>query len=377
MGYYVGTRIRDWINPINTSGAAVSGIATTLNTNLVTENPDNASFSATIAEEGTTGRYYIEFTPTYAGNWYWQTHYNGPPYQQFYETYAVDDYTAIAGADGAANSRRRLRQDVARELNDLLIVTATSTGTTTQFNDPINANVPNYSLTGREIYFISGTANNIGKSRIINGSTQATGAITWFPALPSGTASGDVAEIHNFRGQGWSVDEKHAAIQRALDDASHSFWRTYREQLTSAFDQASPLLTIPTDYYAINRVEYQEDTDEWVQVPPADDSGSPGWWVERGLYEIRIGGMWKYRMDNQPVRITGYKAFQILSSDNAVTDCNPEWVIQQACAYLLRYGRERSGDGTRERWAMQYQQRADRIRDLVAAPALQDTVMVR
>ena len=107
MAYVVGATITDLIEPADAGGSLVSGIASTLTANLYTRKPNGSSFSPTIAEIGSTGRYTIAFTPNAAGDWYWSTSYT-TPLQRFYETYdvlpAAADPAAIATAVAAVQT---------------------------------------------------------------------------------------------------------------------------------------------------------------------------------------------------------------------------------------------------------------------------------
>lgn len=88
MAFVVGSQITDWLIPRNGAGTPISGIASTLQANLLTEDPMHNAFAVTITEEGTTGRYSIYFTPNAVGLWFWATHHN-TPLQMFDETYDV------------------------------------------------------------------------------------------------------------------------------------------------------------------------------------------------------------------------------------------------------------------------------------------------
>ncbi len=336
--------------------------------------------TVTLTEIG-AGEYAILFTPTTVATWAIHLVYNsGGVFREFAATYDVvasqaTGVTAVTPVGGV--TRLTLRQRIARELGDIIICTATAVGTSVQFKDTIRLVAPDYAYAGREAYFISGTVLNLGQTRYVSSSTQATGLVTLSVALPAATAVSDGMELHNFRGQGWMVAEIHDAIDQALTDAGTSLFSADEDDIATVFNSTNPSIVIPAAYIAISSVLYQpSETEFWQEIEPADGPGESGWWLRPGQGEIILGGQWRTAANGLSVRVVGYKQFVSLTTDASATTCNTEWVIQQACAYLSRWGKEREPSGQRRADADRYQARADRIRDLISGVPRGGTVMV-
>ena len=119
-----------------------------------------------------------------------------------------------------ATSRTVLRQRISEVSNDYWASTTSGAGTTTTLLDTaLKSLVENDGdLAQLYIYFTSGTAANIGKSRRIlltAGFTWSTGTCTWANALGSITASGDGYELHRI-----NPDLKNNGINRAAEELS-------------------------------------------------------------------------------------------------------------------------------------------------------------
>lgn len=339
----------------------------------------NASsvWNPTFTEIG-SGVYRYNVTPAVAGFFEWSgSATNGEIITINFEVEATTSAVVVVPtAASSGTARYLLRRTISRKLGNYVPLTATAnSGNATTFVDNLHLRNPDNAFVGRQLYFYSGTVANIALSRFITASTQSTTLVT-FPAVTSNIALDDVAEIHNVRGSGWTVEEIHDEIDTVLRWASTSVPNYDREDIATAFDQDAPTLTIPSSFTGIYRVDWLDGDGLYHEIPAASEATDPGWWLNRGEREIIINGVFRTYADTYTVRMYGRKEYAALSTDASVTPCNEEWLVLQVCANLMASGAERVSDGTRSQWALQYQKQADQRRDLLVGPPPPNLVLV-
>jgi len=288
-------------------------------------------WSATLTIPATEGRYTLRVTIVYGGV---------TRYQE--ETVDVRAFLNQGGT-----TLRDLRRIVSRALGDLIVATATAATGTTTFADANNLRRSGTQYKGGQGYVAIGAAVNLGadNARYISGS-DGSGTLTFSPAFNAGFGAGDVLEVHNDNGNGWPVQEKHGAINDALRLAAGMGGTRLSATLTTAFDQDSPTITVPSAFQRISVVEWQGDDDEWHRVMRAKRAGSPGWFT-RGDGTVEVQGRDRYSMNGQTVRLYGFGRHDDLTDDEDATLVLPEFVKYQAGHQLIMAGDQRSQE---RRW---------------------------
>lgn len=233
---------------------------------------------------------------------------------------------------------RDLRRSLARDLGDLLIATATAAGTTSTFTDTARLRLSAAQYKGMQAYCSLGAAANLGadNARYVSGSDGA-GTLTFTPVWNAAFAAGDVLELHNLRGDGWPVEEKHGAINDALRLAAGMGGARLSAQLTTTFDQDTPTITVPSAFRKVDKVEFLDDASEWRRIDRAKRQNAPGWYAP-GDGTLQILGDARSSMDGQTVRLWGFGKHDDLTDDEDATLVLPEYVVARAGYRLLLAG---------------------------------------
>lgn len=228
-----------------------------------------------------------------------------------------------------ANLVRRL----ADEFGDLVQLTATANGTTTTFLDTKNVNTGAEELTGREIYFTSGT--NSGLARRITATTDSTGTLT-FAAVTTSTATSDTADVFNKRGRGFLRAEYVRWLNRAIDRA----WAVARIEalgtVSGTFSADDPEVTVPVALTEVFKVEWQDSSGLWNEVKKAPRWGSDGWTAIRGSGKVRIMGAPAWQANGRTLQVWGYARQDNLSADSDTCALDTDWVISWAAYHMAK-----------------------------------------
>jgi hypothetical protein len=261
-----------------------------------------------------------------------------------------------------ATSLRTLRREVGRILNDVTVLTATQTGLDTKIYDNRNLAAGDDIWRGTDLYFVAGTADNIGETRRSTASDRSERSITWGVSLPAATATGDVCEVWNKRSKGWHPFEVNAAINSVITIKADQTLNVPTSAVAAAvFDRDSPLVTIPTTLNRIFAVEYEDDDGLWHPIPRARNIGDYGYYVNRGFGTVAINGAnLLYLADAHTIRFRGYGTLTELTEDTDETELHAEWITLEAVATLLWQGIDR--DRERERLYGAMAARADALR---------------
>lgn len=358
MGYNAGDQIVDYLTHVDANGAAITGATFTVVKAL---KPDGTTFTPTIAEVG-SGVYSVTFTTSAdaPGTWYVSVVDTATsPDSYFEQAYDVDPYVspASSGTASSGSTRTAIRQRIGDLTGDLVLCTATGNGSTTTFVDSKNLQRDSAILVGRHLYLSSGTSANLGHSARVSDNAKSTGTLTFAPALPSATATGDVGELWNTRETGWTVEQIHRFINYSIDDVAELGAMLATNDPADAFDYNSPVVDLPADWVYFCGVSWQDRLGIWKRVPPAN------YRVDRINRTVELRNHSRQLADGLSLRLMGATIPGALSSDSDVTNVNAEWLAYQTIAKLALQSSERQADpGQRERKAQFWQDLADQRR---------------
>lgn len=345
MTYTVGDTARD-ATSLSTSGqtwtrlaSSIAGVSTV--------------WSPTLTERS-SGSWEAEQELSSAGTWlWWGESTDGTRWVIEWEAVAASTVVAPLTAVGITTTRKLIRREIGRELRDCDIVVATG-GTDTIFIDPDKLNSPSNAYKGRTIYFTGGSVDNIGLVRAVTASSPSTRSVEWTTALPATVTADDEAELWGRHGQGFTPWEVNDVIRNVHLDGCYNFFVPVSANVSAAFDAESKTITIPATFTkGIYRLQYLPDSDytTWDDVDPATDPGGSGWWVERGLRTISIGGShWLDALDGTTLRLHGYGVEAELDDDADTTGLNKEWIVTESMRRLVSssmHGQVRSGESDR------------------------------
>lgn len=359
MGFTAGETIVDFLTHRTDLDAPITGASFTVE---VARKPDGSSFTPTISDLG-SGVYQISFSTARGeeGQWYLLLTDSGqsPPrsYDAVYDIDAAPSQTD-PGVAGVGSTRTSVRRRIGRLFGDLLLCTATADGDTTTFVDTLNLYRADNELKGRHLYFSGGTAGNLGRSARVTGNTQSSSTLA-FTAVPSATATGDVAELWNTRNLGLTVQEVHDQINFCISDVSDLFVTAASESLgTFAYD--TPVLSLPEAWRFFSGLDYQDTLGIWHPIEKGD------WRLDKAARTVEIRNRPRWRANAMSVRARGYTVPALLDSDADTTGLNAEWLAYQAAANLAMSVSPRALDGgtNLQARAQFWQQQADSRRYL-------------
>lgn len=359
MGHITaGQPIVDYLTHTGWDGNAIAGATFTV---VAARKPDGTAFSPTITDLG-NGLYKVEIATarTESGAWYLLLSDTSLTPDKYYDSlWDVDPPSSesSAGVSGGV-TRATLRRGIGRLMGDVIVATCTAGGTTTTAIDTVNLNYENAGLVGRMVYVHAATNTaNEGLIRRITGSTKATGTITFTPALPAATASGDVLELYSSRAVGPGPLEIHEAINRAIQAARDNHVSPVLATEVT-LNYANPVVTIPSTWTFFGGAEWKDFEDIWRPVPKADLRIDP---VGR---TVQFMNRARWLADQRGVRLRGYLPPAALDSDDDGTSVDAEWLMNQAAADLWMASSERHSTDPQsaERKAQYFQGKADGLR---------------
>jgi hypothetical protein len=227
-------------------------------------------------------------------------------------------------------SRLEIRQMAGMGTGDLIVARASQDGTNVQFYDDGKLLRPREEYVGRRIYFVGGTAENLGKIRRIVSASSAQGLVQWSSTLPAATQEGDIAELWGRHELGWEPDDVNRFIAQAHLEASSHFQISATAEL-GAFSASSPSLSIPSSFVAVTGVEWYDEsiphTTDWTNLDKARNRNGPGYWVDKANRTVLIAGNPRRSLDTKTVRLRGYIKERPLEYDADVTNLNVEWIV--------------------------------------------------
>jgi len=230
--------------------------------------------------------------------------------------------------------RKTLRRRVLLELGDLKVLTATANGTDQTFIDAINLIGEPNAYIDRQVLFTGGTSANLGVINQVNGSSKNSRSLSLAVTLPAATAIGDECELINTRGVGYTFQDVHQAINKAIAEAAREC--TILVTADDTFSQSAGSVAIPESWSVFSGIQWQDSIGRWRGIVPAPRLAGPGWSVDRVNRAVLIGGDWASKLDGRPVRMTGATDPGPLNEDSDETPVNPDWLVAEAAAILLQ-----------------------------------------
>jgi hypothetical protein len=246
-----------------------------------------------------------------------------------------------------SKTRKELRRMVGTRLGDYVLLTEDTGGQDTIWRDADKLLGNTNAYRGRYLYPSGGTVANLAAMRRVTSSSQ--GQVEFSPALPANNAAADEAELWGIHGEGFLPTEVNDILAEVVHDGTANFYVPVQADVTDAFDAFDRQFTVPaTITIGIYDVEVQDLNDDWVSVDRASNSGGSGFWVNRGLGYVTVGGdSWLSRMDGMNLRVTGYGTGTPLTTDASTTNINSEWIVYETMSRLLYMGFERNPELSR------------------------------
>jgi hypothetical protein len=375
MSTLVGDTIHHYELVINAANESIDG----LNWSIVSAlDPDGATFTLTVTGTG-NGLYDFSWIATKVGTYAVEAVTIGMPggdEQHFIFSEDVDPIPTLSPVvvgPFTGPTLGDLRRAVARKVRDLLVLTATQSGSQQSLTDEMNlvANTDYYR--GSEMLVISGDAQNVGLRRRVTASSGDALSISWVPALPVGIQEGDVVELYNHGSVRARITDYNNAINDAIAEAFPQNRVLLSQTLTDPFVWSVGTIDIPEPFIWLSSVEYQWSDGQWFPIYAAKDEGYPGWSIAPNTTVLTIRGNYAASADGRLIRLTGYGKEMPLVLDTDRTNTDREWVVGSAAASLTVGQLDQSTYPIGQNWA----NRADQLRAKMARSALPDTQRVR
>jgi hypothetical protein len=262
---------------------------------------------------------------------------------------------ATATTAQLTQTRKQLRQAIARRLGDYIGLTATANGSTTTFTDTIRLAAAREALIGRQWVGTSGTNDGVVRT-VSSGTTTLT-----LSAAVTSTVAADTADLYNKRGTGWQFEEYNAKINDVINDAAGFARLDVVSEIATAFDAEVPEVTAPVALAWVYAIEWEDDDGFWHAIPPMlGRFGGHGWETDPAAGQVRILGRPAWDANGKTIRMHGYGRQDVLSTDSDSCALNSGYVIAQAAYELAFEGLDR--DTGLAQKVLLFQQQADRAR---------------
>ncbi|HXU82495.1 MAG TPA: hypothetical protein VN914_13930 [Polyangia bacterium] len=227
----------------------------------------------------------------------------------------------LVGSDsGEAITRRALRWDVARQLQDLWLGTATDSsiniGLDPSITVPELVTVQNEWM-GHEIYGYAGDGRGVTRRVTASGDFDGRIYVSSLGALDAGTA----IEAH----KRFTVDQYNAALRRAVREARGAWIDMEDRSLLQVNGQQE--YRLPAGMLWLTTVETLDaaDSDSWT--PLFRTAGE--WDASAGTLRLAVAGTTDVRM-----RLRGYRLPQSLDYDEQYADLPQSYLVDRAASLL-------------------------------------------
>lgn len=213
------------------------------------------------------------------------------------------------------------------------MLTATDVGSASAFVDAVHLidredNAP--SLVNRIGYFSAGTVENLGHECRITGFNKSTRALTFAPNLPTTPQPGDQMELWSNWQRFGGIDAVHLLINEGIR-AVETFTGPQVYGSAQGFSWSAPEIAIPANWCEFGGMDRQTREGLWRAIPPAQLI------VRKGLRTVEVRGRGRDLARTGSVRLWGYEPAALLTTDDAKTSVDAEWLIK-AVASALRLG---------------------------------------
>jgi hypothetical protein len=229
------------------------------------------------------------------------------------------------------STRKQIRRRVGRLTGDMILLVATSAGTTTTLIDALNLNQETNSLINRLGYVSGGTALNLNKTARVSGNTKSTQTLTFTPALTSATAALDEMELWNERDEGITPKDVNDLINDAILDAGEQGVVPVLGT-EAAFARDSPIISVNAAWEAVTGVDWEDDAGIWHPIPRADLR------FDRIQRQVEILNWSRELADAHMVRVRGANVPGALTADTGTgseTSVDFEWITHHVAAQAM------------------------------------------
>lgn len=229
-----------------------------------------------------------------------------------------------------ATTRATLRRSIGRLCGDLIVATATAVGSTTTFTDSVNLVAGEDVLIGRQAYYVTGHASNVGTLRRISANDEL-GTFTVSTAWAQASALNDVVELYASRSVSPTPTEIHDKINDVIRAIGESHLSVV-DDATVTFDMDDPYIDIPAGWIGITDAFWTDTQGIRQRIPKADRTlhrylGSNG--------QIELTGVARAQADSGLITLVGVTAASELTTDADTTSINPDYITKQAAGELL------------------------------------------
>lgn len=271
-----------------------------------------------------------------------------------------------------AITRGRIRQTIARMLNDFHTGTAEATGQTGQITDRQNFARETDYFKGMEVVFADPYSTNSGHKATVTRSDGPTRTIFFEPPVESNIPEGEVVELYNFRGRGSTYDQYNQHINDVISVARdlHALVPLVIEG-SDTYNRTTRRMEIPYDLVSLAYVSFTDRTGRKRTVRPQEMM------VDRLTGEIELSASSGHWNGFTPTFV-GYGMPDYLDDDEAETSIEAEWLFNECKAQILeRYLASGMPVGSQDRVYLQERTEAGGKRPMIITRALPNTVRVR
>ena len=369
-----GDPIHTWITHLDAENVPILG--ETFLIDLATR-PDDTSFADTITiTEASNGRYEVEGTtlPTDPeGEWWLEViaQSNGRRYQQVFDVTIGRPSVVIAQPPTVGGqTRQAIRRQIARDLGDFYLITATEFGTESSIISEQDLAREYGHFVAMQVVPVFGTEANLYQTGTVTVSSQQNRSVSFVPPLPAATAPGDVFEMYNLHGTGWTYEQYNAAINAAIVRAGEEHGTIdYAADIPGYFDQSNPYIAIPDEFTHVYGLQYIDQYGRRTRIQPT------GLTIDKYGREMVLNDKWAYKAHGRALRMLGMRMPGTLETDDARTDMGTEWIVVEAKAQLLERDTARGmTQGARDRLMFMNRQGADGRRPSVVRTYPPNTV---
>jgi hypothetical protein len=244
----------------------------------------------------------------------------------------VETVTQVIASE--PGSRAMIRRQIGRLLHPHLydfMYTSLTSIVSTSLVLPQAFTVPDNSLIGKILYFITGDA--VGQPRVITANTRSTGTVTVASAYSPAPDPGDVLEIWP---ESIDINTVNDHINLAIDRLSEIVG-VYVEQ-EATLDALLQQVTLPSELTHVIGVRFQNGYGHWYDYMASADP----WQDPYAGPSLSIRGGYAYLSNpipesDAPVYVRGYRAPAYLHADTDVSEINPAYIVYMT-AYMLDSG---------------------------------------
>lgn len=221
-------------------------------------------------------------------------------------------------------TRKDLRRAVGDKTGEVLVLTATTAGTTSTFTDVVrlldredNA----VSLVNRLGLFSGGTVENLGHECRVTAFAKTTRTLTFAPESPAAVMAGDELEVWS----NWARFGGVSALHRFINEAIASVADFTGEQVydaAQAFVASAPELAIPVGWNEFSGVDREDRNGRWHEIPPKQLR------VRKGLRTVELLHPACRLAHLHNVRLWGYAPAPALVNDTSETNVDREWLVE-------------------------------------------------